>query len=212
MADTVSFLMVERTSLFDMANFAAKFFTDSEWVTSVPQLCRRLTWMRGGKLISNLFIQGHGVPGFQSVGAGSGGVDDTGLVSIGLTDKGELHATTAAHLRSLRGFFAPGAIVTLGGCQVAAMTNIPAADVSREQLKQDAKAAGMTLQQWTNEYRYAKVPGTRLLKGVSDALGGVPVQAGTDNQTYLIPGMSGTVWRCTPESRRNMGSNWWNVP
>jgi hypothetical protein len=211
MADTVSFLMVENTSLFDMANFSPKFFSFSEWVTSIPQLCTRLSWRRGGKLISQLYIQGHGVPGFQSVGQGVDGVDSSGLLSIGLDpNTRELHEKTAMYLRGIRGFFAPGAVVTLGGCQVAAMTDIPV-EVTLEQRQQDARAAGVPVTKWGDD-RYLRVPGTRLLKGVSTALGGVEVQAGTDNQRYLVPGMSGTVWRCTPESCRNLGSGWWSVP
>lgn len=212
MPDTVSFLVVENTSLFDMTNFGPKFFTFSEWVTSVPQLCTRLGWRRAGKPISALYIQGHGVPGFQSVGQGVDGVDASGTLSIGL-DPGtrHLHEKTAALLRGLRGAFAPGAIVTLGGCQVAAMTSITV-DVPLEQVRADAKAAGVPLAKWNVDERYPKVPGTRLLKDVSEALGGVAVQAGTENQRYLVPGMSGTVWRCTPAGCSNLGSGWWSVP
>lgn len=211
MVETVNFLMVENTSFLDMANFSPKFFSFSEWVTSVPQLCTRIGWRRGDKLISHLYIQGHGVPGFQSVGQGVDGVDGSGLVSIGLdSNTGEIHDVTARYLRGLRGYFAADAIVTLGGCQVAAMTTIPV-QVSLAQKRADAQAAGVPLAKWTDDH-YGKVPGTRLLKGVSEALGGVAVQAATDNQRYLIPGMSGTVWRCSPDACKNLGSGWWSVP
>jgi hypothetical protein len=107
--------------------------------------------------------------------------------------------------------FAPGAVVTLGGCQVAAMTSITV-DVPLAQLREDAKAAGVPISKWNIDERYPKVPGTRLLKDVSEAIGGVPVQAGTEDQRYLIPGMSGNVWRCWPDHAKNMGSGWWTVP
>ena len=56
------------------------------------------------------------------------------------------------------------------------------------------------------------VPGTRLLQEVSEALGGVWVQASDTKQRYFIPGMNGTVYRCNPRKVINLGSGWWSVP
>jgi hypothetical protein len=52
----------------------------------------------------------------------------------------------------------------------------------------------------------------RLLQEVSRVLGGVPVQAGTDDQRPFVPGMEGDVVRCTPSSTTRMQGGWWGSP
>jgi len=160
--------------------------------------------------VAFLFIQGHGEPGCQSVGAGAHAEDPDGLYSLSITEEGKLHPGTERILRGMSGCFNPNAVITLGGCQVAGVTDYQV-DWDQEGMKQNlayAKQMGVPVA----NLKHQKILGTRLLKEISRVLGGVKVQAGTDVQRYLIPGMAGTVWRCGPEFCVNMGSNWWTVP
>ena len=54
--------------------------------------------------------------------------------------------------------------------------------------------------------------GRPLLQKVSQALGGIAVQAGTDDQDTFPPGMEGTIWRCTPNGCVALPSTWWDPP
>jgi|SRR5579871_1210562 len=196
---------------FDGALLAAQMDTRSEWVSSVSEMAARIYLRTGTRKLTELFIYGHGAPGFQSIGAGMGGVDASGMHSIALDpDTGHLNAKTAMYLRGMRSYLLPWAVVTLGGCQVAGMTDIVVGQRSAQEILQEAKRLGIPPSRV--DPGGEKVPGTRLLQEVSEALGGVWVQAGDANQKYLIPGMAGKVYRCNSNSCINMGAGWWSVP
>ncbi len=88
-------------------------------VVSVSDMVNKIETRLGrGRKIQNLFIGGHGAPGYQSVGAGSGW-DTTGAFSLQVdSSNGLLLGTAEAQMNRLGRNFAPNAIVTLGGCQV----------------------------------------------------------------------------------------------
>jgi hypothetical protein len=69
--------------------------------------------------LDRFYILGHGSPGFQAAGCGTGG-DSTGNLSLQLGSDGELLGDARTWLPYLRTFIAPGCVVTLGGCQVGA--------------------------------------------------------------------------------------------
>ncbi len=142
--------------------------------TSVKDMVSKIIKHIGSSRIQNLLISGHGSPGYQSVGAGTSW-DTTGNKSLQL-EPGTMYLLGDAemHLRSLNNHFAPGAIVTLGGCEV-----------------------GKDLD---------------LVKAVSMALDGRPVQAGTANQRPLVPGMEGHVIRCSARRCDDLGSSYWASP
>jgi hypothetical protein len=132
-----------------------------------------------GSQIKSMYITGHGLPGYQGVGAGVLR-DITGERSLQVNPAtGRLLGTAGGRLALFHGRFSNDAIVTLGGCQVA------------------LGAAGQ-----------------ELLKAISRALGGVPVQAADGNQTGF-PGMEGNVWRCVNDVCRIVSKkhhSWWGVP
>jgi|OpeIllAssembly_1097287.scaffolds.fasta_scaffold06634_5 hypothetical protein len=76
--------------------------------------------------VGNLYINGHGAPGYQSVGAGTL-VDETGALSLRLDEemadlywKPQLKGVAASiGLIMLNGIWADDAMVTLLGCRVA---------------------------------------------------------------------------------------------
>lgn len=53
--------------------------------------------------------------------------------------------------------------------------------------------------------------GANLLKELSRILG-VPVEAGTANQRPFVPGMEGSVTRCTSSTCTSLPSTWWGSP
>jgi hypothetical protein len=146
-------------------------------VVSVADMVDKVLDRAGKKKISNMFVGGHGSPGWQSVGAGSGD-DTTGTKSLQIdAATGGLMGTATRSLNRLIDHFDSEAIVTLGGCNVGASPD-----------------------------------GPPMLKAVSVAIGGIPVQAGVDTQRPLVPGMEGKVIRCTPNAETNVGSSWWGTP
>jgi hypothetical protein len=148
-------------------------------VVSVADMAKKVLELvtRSGRKIENLFIGGHGHPGFQGLGCGSGG-DSTGAKSLQVdSGTGALLGTAGVELGRIRPYFNNTAIVTLGGCQVAAGSE-----------------------------------GQALLKAVSTALGGIRVQAGTADQRPFLPGMEGSVVRCTPDNCQTLSGGWWGTP
>jgi hypothetical protein len=101
---------------------------DPIYVKSVPEMVSKL-WSRamgiynpqlrvpGIGVIDTLFIGGHGSSGDQSVGSGSGS-DLTGTKCL-RGGGGTLGGVAASVLPALTPLFSPGAVVTLGGCEVA---------------------------------------------------------------------------------------------
>lgn len=144
-------------------------------VTSVEDMVKKVEGKLGKSAIQNLFIGGHGAPGYQSVGAGTSR-DRTGSKSLQVDPgTGRLKGAADQLLRRLAGRFAKDALVTLGGCQVG----------------KDKK----------------------LLEAVSAAFSNVAVQAGSDNQRPLVPGMEGNVVRCKGTACSNLGGgSWWASP
>ena len=165
-------LVVESLGLLDGANLGAKLPLSSIGVTSVPDMIDKVKKRIGdGGRMKSLYIQGHGVPGCQSVGWNSSGVDTAGRYTIELdSDTGRLRTSTAGLLAQLKGLFVPGAVVTLGGCQVAATTNIQVTDPLWREKKLKAADA------------MVNVSGQQLLMDVSAALGGVAVQPEFDER------------------------------
>ena len=147
-------------------------------VVSVADMANKvLAVTSSGRKIENLFIGGHGSPGFQSLGCGSG-ADSTGAKSLQVdSGTGALLGTAGVELGRIRPYFNKTAIVTLGGCEVGAGSEGPA-----------------------------------LLKAVSAALGGIRVQAGTADQRPFLPGMEGSVVRCTPAGCETLSGGWWGTP
>lgn len=146
-------------------------------VISVPDMVRKVTDRLGpGRKIQNLFIGGHGSPGYQSVGAGTSH-DSSGMRSLQCdpADPTKLRGVADTSMRALASRFTSDAIITLGGCRTGA--------------------------------------DNRVLTAVSNAVGGLRVQAGTANQRPFVPGMEGTVVRCRRASCSNMsGRSWWSSP
>jgi hypothetical protein len=87
-------------------------------VISVNDMVTKVIARAGGRQIRGLTIIGHGAPGFQSVGAGQGA--DTGGRSLNIDPATNLlRGDGERELSRLSGRFAPGAVITLGGCRVA---------------------------------------------------------------------------------------------
>jgi hypothetical protein len=84
-------------------------------VVSVEDMVAKITRKLGRRKIRNLFIGGHGAPGYQSVGAGSNW-DRVGSRSLQLDSDGNLFGPAAQYMPSLAPKFISGAICTLGGC------------------------------------------------------------------------------------------------
>ena len=95
------------------------------YVSSVQDMVNRVRGILGPLKMDKFYILGHGGPGFQAVGCGTGS-DSTGSLSIQLGSDGELLGDAKTLLPRLRTCLAEGAEVTLGGCQVAAGTAGPA--------------------------------------------------------------------------------------
>jgi hypothetical protein len=72
-----------------------------------------------GGFISALYINGHGRPGYQAVGSGTGS-DDSGDYSLQTDDKGNLIGAASYALANLITYFTDDAMITLSGCEVAA--------------------------------------------------------------------------------------------
>jgi hypothetical protein len=182
----------------DTALLGAQLDPRSDWVSSVSEMSTRVYFTcADDRKLTELFIFGHGVPGFQSIGAGPGGVDASGLHSIALDPgTGHLHATTAMYLRGMRQYLAPDAVVTLGGCHVAGITDIVEGEKSIEEIRQESKRLGVPMAHVDRGGRHVR--GTRLLMEVSEALGGVWVLGSDENQRYLLPGLQGRVYWCKP--------------
>ena len=88
-------------------------------VISVNDMVSKVIARCEGKKIQHLYVIGHAAPGDQSVGAGQA-VDTTGQKALTIDEgKGKLFGDAETHLARLRGKFAPEAVVTLGGCEVA---------------------------------------------------------------------------------------------
>lgn len=87
-------------------------------VSSVEDMVKKVEKRLGTSRIQNLFIGGHGSPGYQSVGAGSTW-DSSGAKSLQVdASTGKLKGVAHGLLRRLAPRFVKGALVTLGGCQV----------------------------------------------------------------------------------------------
>jgi hypothetical protein len=154
-------------------------FTIGEiYITSVAGLVDKALAeeTKKGKKIDEMFIIGHGAPGWQGVGAGKGETaDPNGEKSLEVDDAtGKLKGAAETQLNRLKGHFAPGAVVTLGGCEVAKGTE-----------------------------------GQKLLRAVSKALGGVPVQGGDVAQHSISPGSEGNVIRCNDATCWVQSAAWW---
>lgn len=127
------------------------------YITSVTSLVNRaLHATKDGKRIDEMFIIGHGSPGWQGVGAGKGEEDDPdGRKSLEVdaaTDN--LKGTAEAQLNRLKGKFAPAAVVTLGGCEVAEGAE------GQELLRAVSKALGGVLVQGGDATQHAISPGS----------------------------------------------------
>jgi hypothetical protein len=96
------------------------FFRTGELdVTSVNAMVTKVLARCQGKPIRTLEIVGHAAPGSQSVGAGQAS-DRTGAKVLEIRmATGTLLGDAETQLLRLRGKFAPEAVITLGGCEVA---------------------------------------------------------------------------------------------
>jgi hypothetical protein len=87
--------------------------------TSVNDMVTKVIAEAGSKQIKHLYIIGHAAPGDQSVGAGQS-VDPSGDKALTIdTGTGQLVGRAETELLRLSGKFAPEAVITLGGCNVA---------------------------------------------------------------------------------------------
>jgi hypothetical protein len=103
----------------DFLSRSARAYSGEIRVTSVSDMVTRAVGAAGGSLIRRLYILGHGASGDQSVGSGTN-FDPTGTYCLALrNDAFKLRGDAEDHLKRLKGRFASGAIVTLGGCYVA---------------------------------------------------------------------------------------------
>jgi hypothetical protein len=85
-------------------------------VVSVADMVDKVNRRLAGRKMRNLFIGGHGSPGYQAVGD-QGAWDTTGERSLQLGSDGELLGGAKASIPLLASKFISGAICTLGGCQ-----------------------------------------------------------------------------------------------
>lgn len=85
-------------------------------VVSVADMVTKVNARLGSRKIRNLFIGGHGAPGYQSIGSGSTW-DTSGDRSLQLGSDGELLGGAKTTIPLLASKFITGAICTLGGCQ-----------------------------------------------------------------------------------------------
>jgi hypothetical protein len=113
----------------------------------------------------------------------SHGVDAGGLHSIALDNTGHLNPAT----------------------------EFDANPKTMQQISEESKRTGVPMSKIAPSDG-TKVPGTLLLQEVSEALGGVWGTSRRQQQRYLVPGMSGNVYRCNAHMCINMGSGWWSVP
>jgi hypothetical protein len=137
----------------------------------------------GGQCIQILQIDGHGAPGFQSIGMGRGWLDtpdgksiDSGYFDFTFAELQNLarghneaagiaasYLDTLMQLQRLRPFFLSGALAELHGCHVG---NGP--------------------------------EGRKLLRGLSNLWGGITVAAGENLQFAISMQLTGPLLRCTP--------------
>jgi hypothetical protein len=120
MSRTVDIVAVEDTPHDNGFDWLNAFFRPGNLnVTSVNDMVTKVLAQSGGRPIRSLYIIGHAAPGDQSVGAGQA-VDSTGTKTLVIDPStGQLAGNAEAELARLVGHFAPGAVVTLGGCEVA---------------------------------------------------------------------------------------------
>jgi len=112
--------VVEDTPSDNGFNWWSGFYRTGELdVTSVSDMVTKVIAEAGSNQIRHLEIVGHAAPGDQSVGAGQA-VDLTGNKSLTLdTSTGKLYGKAEEQLLRLSSKFAPEAVITLGGCEVA---------------------------------------------------------------------------------------------
>lgn len=120
MSEGINITCVEDTHCDNSFDWASGVLRLGELdVVSVKDMVAKVIAECNGRLIRRLCIIGHGSPGCQSVGCGMRW-DWTGRRAL-LVDKTnrQLVGEAATELARLAGKFAPEAIVTLGGCEVA---------------------------------------------------------------------------------------------
>ncbi|NJD06014.1 MAG: hypothetical protein FIA97_05895 [Methylococcaceae bacterium] len=104
--------------LDDPVSWIEGVFTVNEvTVTSVDDMVTKVLARIGSSSIQNLFISGHGAPGYQGVGGGTAW-DYSGNKSLQVDPvTGKLKGTSEQLLRKLSPKFTKEAIATLGGCK-----------------------------------------------------------------------------------------------
>jgi hypothetical protein len=120
MSEGIDILAVEDTSEDNGFDWVSGALSLGELdVTSVRDMAIKVIARAGAAKIRSLYVVGHASPGNQSVGAGKI-ADATGMRSLVLDPAtGKLAGAGEGELARLRGRFAPKAVVTLGGCEVA---------------------------------------------------------------------------------------------
>jgi hypothetical protein len=143
-----------------------------------------------GKPIRSLFIGAHGVAGSQNVGE-SGGGGSGGGVALHLAG---VAGADAAELSRLKGHFAPGAVVTLGGCEVGL-------GLAGEMLEGElAKLWGVTVQASADEqYPEHGLEGTNIRVARPDPSLSKGYSVATQKDAVEVPGdAAGNVPRGSP--------------
>jgi len=87
------------------------------WVNSVQDMVDKVLIAAGGSKIWWLVILGHGFPGWQSVGCGTG-LDPTDTKHLYVeSTTGKLAGNAEAELKRLKPVLAANSVVSLGGCE-----------------------------------------------------------------------------------------------
>jgi hypothetical protein len=98
---------------------SAKAYKNEIRVSSVLHMVEKVLQKSNGCKINKLYLLGHGCPGDQSVGSGTG-FDASGEKCLALRkDAFQLRGDAEEHLSRLKGKFAAKGTIVLGGCYVA---------------------------------------------------------------------------------------------
>jgi hypothetical protein len=156
MADTLNLCVTDSNGfgLFDYRFLNRIGNGENVWVSSVMDMINNVQYIANsrGVKIANLYINGHGAPGWQAVGAGTGS-DDSGQYSLQVDEYGQLKGVAASCiLPTISSYLTDDAMVTLSGCNVACEAD------GKALLRAMAAALGVWVQA-ADATQYAWIPG-----------------------------------------------------
>jgi hypothetical protein len=147
-------------------------------VYSVKDMVEKVSMAAGGDKISRLFIEGHGASGFQCVGCG--------FIGNALKNKTKPDYLEFSELEGK----------LKNGVEQYLSQLIPKFSIFSSVVSLGGCQVG------------SPPFGDKLLMQISTSLGGVPVEAGVDNQRPLLPGYEGNVLRCGENFCLPMQASW----